>query len=129
MQKSLPSLPPRQPSFLRSLGFAWDGIRLLVRTQRNARIHLAFTVMVTAAGLWCQLQGTQWALIFVAMGLVWTAEGLNTALEFLTDLVSPEYHALAGKAKDVAAGAVLLAVCAAVGIGCSVFWPYLTGRC
>ena len=125
MSEIPPATHPCQPSFLRSLGFAWNGIRLLVRTQRSARIHLVFTASVLAAGLWCGLARTEWALIFLAMGLVWTAEGLNTALEFLTDLVSPEYNELAGKVKDVAAGAVLLATCAAVAIGCCVFWPYV----
>lgn len=120
----MPATSPHQPSFLRSLGFAWNGIRLLVRTQRSARIHLVFTALVVVAGLGCGLARTEWALIFLAMGLVWTAEGLNTALELLTDLVSPEYNELAGKVKDVAAGAVLLATCAAVVIGCCVFWPY-----
>jgi diacylglycerol kinase len=125
MPEILTESPRLQYSFLRSLCIAWNGIRVLLRTQRNARIHLTSTLLVTLAGLACHLPGTQWALLFLAMGLVWTAEGLNTAVEFLTDLVSPEVHPLAGKAKDVAAGAVLLAACAAVGVGVCVFLPYL----
>jgi diacylglycerol kinase (ATP) len=73
----------------------------------------------------------EWCGVVAAIGLVWTAEGLNTALEFLTDLVSPEYHELAGRAKDVAAGAVLSASIAAGVIGAIIFLPkfaMLVGR-
>ena len=67
----------------------------------------------------------EWLAVIAAIGLVWTAEGLNTAIEALVDLVSPEQHPLAGRAKDVAAGAVLLAALAATAIGLLVFGPRL----
>lgn len=110
---------------LRSFVYAFRGIALLILTQPNARIHLVATLGVILAGWYFEIASGEWVALVLAMSMVWVAEALNTALEFLTDLVSPGHHDLAGKAKDVAAGAVLLAaVCAAV-IGGIIFLPYL----
>jgi diacylglycerol kinase len=116
--------PKHAHSILKSFRFAWKGICVLLATERNARIHLLISALVITLGICCSLPSTLWALLFLAMALVWMAEALNTALEFLTDLVSPEYHPLAGKAKDVAAGAVLLTACFAAAVGICVFLPY-----
>ncbi len=97
----------------------------MLRTQVNARIHLGFTVSVLVAGFVCHLTRAEWCAVAGAIGLVWTAEGLNTAIEAVVDLVSPDYHVLAGRAKDVAAGAVLCAAVAAVVIGLLIFGPHL----
>ncbi|MGB8168211.1 MAG: diacylglycerol kinase family protein, partial [Chthoniobacteraceae bacterium] len=75
------------------------------------------------------LERWEWAAVVGAIGLVWTAEGLNTAVEALTDLVSPGEHPLAGRAKDVAAGAVLCAATSAAVIGLVVFVPRLAALC
>ena len=110
-----------------SFGFAFRGVRTLLATQANARIHAVATALVIAAGFRFGLTRMEWCAAIAAIGLVWTAEGLNTALEFLTDLVSPEHHPLAEKAKDVAAAAVLVAAIAAAVIGAIIFgaklWP------
>jgi diacylglycerol kinase len=124
-----PNLPPEhdfsRSSLWQSFRYAGNGLRVLLSTQRNARIHLVLSIVVIALGGWFRLPYTEWALLALAMGLVWVAEGLNTALELLTDLVSPEPHPLAGQAKDVAAAAVLLStIFAAVAGGC-VFLPRL----
>jgi diacylglycerol kinase len=122
--------PPKRPGlagFLARVGYAWRGLRIQVATQANTRIHAAATAAVIGAGFWCGLARWEWCAIVAAIGLVWTAEGLNTALEVLTDLVSPEYHPLAEKAKDVAAGAVLAASLAASVIGAIVFLPKMRG--
>ena len=95
----------------------------MITSQQNAWIHAAATVVVVAAGLMFGLSSSEWAWIVLAIGAVWTAEALNTAFEFLTDVASPEFHPLAEKAKDVAAGAVLLAAVGAVVIGALIFWP------
>lgn len=108
---------------IRSVKFALRGIRIMVASQHNAWIHAAATVAVVAFGLLVGLSASEWAWIVLAIGAVWTAEALNTAFEFLTDVASPEFHPLAGKAKDVAAGAVLLAALGAAIIGLLVFWP------
>ncbi len=110
---------------LRSFGYAFRGIALLLLTQPNARIHLIATVGVILAGSYFKVTVTEWIALVLAMSLVWVAEALNTALEFLTDLVSPGHHDLAGKAKDIAAGAVLLAAVSAAVTGGIIFLPYL----
>jgi len=103
------------------LVFAFRGVGFLLRTQTNARLHLVATVVVIGAGFGFQISRAEWLAIVAAIGLVWTAEGVNTAIEAVVDLVSPEQHPLAGRAKDVAAGAVLLAALAAAVIGLLVF--------
>jgi len=116
---------PYLDSRLRSFGHAFRGLKVLLQTQPNARIHAAATVLVVAAGVLLQISPAEWALIVLAIAGVWTAEALNTAIEFLVDLVSPDPHPLAGKAKDVAAGAVLIAAIGSAVIGGFVFGPHL----
>lgn len=111
---------------LRSFGYAFQGIATLLHSQAHARIHLLATTLVLGAGFYLEINRGDWVALLLAMGMVWMAEALNTALEFLTDLVSPEHHPLAGKAKDVAAAAVLLAAMFAAGVGAVVFYPYLS---
>ena len=96
---------------------------ILVSTQANARIHLAATVIVVAAGFICGLSRVEWCAIVGVVTLVWVTEGVNSAIEALVDLVSPGHHPLAGRAKDLAAGAVLCAAVAAVAVGLIVFGP------
>ena len=108
-----------------SFSFAFRGIVSLVRGQANARIHFAATIAVIGAGLFLGLTRLEWCAIVAAIGLVWTAEGLNTAIECVVDLVSPDQHPVAGRAKDIAAGAVLIAAIIAAIIGALVFIPHL----
>jgi diacylglycerol kinase (ATP) len=108
---------------IKSFGYAIQGIRIMFATQINAQIHLVAVIAVTTAGFWFHLSRLEWCLLLLTFGGVLTAEAMNTALEFLTDLVSPEHHPLAGKAKDVAAGAVLLTAIAAIGVGILIFLP------
>lgn len=110
---------------LKSFLYAMSGVAVLVRTQTNARIHLVATVLVVIAGFALHVSQHDWALLVIAMVSVWVAEGINTAVEALVDLVSPEIHPLAGKVKDLAAGAVLIAAIGAVVIGLIVFVPPL----
>ncbi len=108
---------------LDSFRFALKGIALLFRSQINARIHLAATLLVAGAGLFFRLSGLEWCVIALCIAMVLVAEAFNTALEQLTDLVSPGHHPLAGKAKDLAAGAVLLAALGAAAAGAIIFLP------
>jgi diacylglycerol kinase (ATP) len=108
-----------------SFGYAFKGIWVLLRTQPNAWIHATATVAVIVAGLLLHVKPLEWALLCLAMGMVWAAEGMNTAIESVVDLASPDRHPLAGRAKDVAAGAVLLAALFAVGVAAFVFVPHL----
>jgi diacylglycerol kinase (ATP) len=112
---------------LRSVKYALRGIRIMVASQHNAWLHAVATVVVVGAGVWVRLSWSEWCWIVLAIVSVWTAEALNTAFEFLTDVASPTFHPVAGKAKDVAAGAVLLAAAGAVIIGTLVFWPKVVG--
>lgn len=125
-----PPSPVEPPRRFRWRGFAdaWNGLRLLVRTQPNARVHLGFTVAALLMAAWLRLSAGEWAVLLVVTALVWVAEGLNTAIEMIVDIVSPERQPLAGWAKDAAAGAVLLAAVAAVIVGAILFLPKLVGR-
>jgi diacylglycerol kinase (ATP) len=104
----------------------------LVSSQHNAWIHAAATLVVVGLGLVLGVSRLEWALLALAIGAVWTAEGLNTALEWLCDVASPDHHPLVGKAKDVAAASVLLAAAASALVGILVLGPPLlalvTGR-
>ena len=104
-----------------SFGFAVRGLQLLLRTQPNARLHLLATVAVLVLGAFSLRSPRDWAIVLLATGFVWVAESFNTALEFLTDLVSPEWRPLAGQVKDLAAGAVLLAAATALAVGILIF--------
>ena len=104
---------------------ALNGLRVLVTTQPNARFHSLATVMALAAGFWFRLSTAEWSALVLAITFVWLVEGLNTAIEFLVDLISPERRQLAGWAKDVAAGAVLLASIGAVVVGALIFGGHL----
>lgn len=116
---------PYLSSRLRSFGHAFRGLKVLLQTQPNARIHAVATVLVVAASVLLRISPMEWVLIVLAIASVWTAEALNTAIEFLVDLVSPDPHPLAGKVKDVAAGAVLIAAIGSAVIGGFVFGPHL----
>ena len=108
---------------LKSFGFALQGIRVLIASQTNARVHLVATFLVLVAAFLSGLTLTEWALLMFAIGTVWTAEALNTAIEFAVDLASPDKHLLAERAKDAAAGGVLLASIFAALVGLIVFLP------
>ena len=108
-----------------SFGFAFKGIFTLVRTQPNARFHLAATLIVIVLGFLLKVTGIDWAILALATGAVWSAEALNTALEFLADRVAPEWHELVGNAKDVAAGGVLIVSASAAVAGLLIFLPHI----
>ena len=96
-----------------------------MRTQPNTRIHLGILGVIVIAGLVLGLGLTEWALIALAAGLVFVAELLNTGIETVVDLASPDLHPLAKAAKDVAAGAVLVSALTAVAVGLLVLGPPL----
>lgn len=107
----------------KSFVYAFNGIKHLIRKEHNAWIHCAATVMVIAAGIFFEINKTEWCLVVLCIGMVLAAEGFNTAIEKLTDLASPGYDKLAGKVKDIAAGAVLITAIAAATIGFIIFIP------
>lgn len=119
-------MKPSLIRFLTSFGYALQGLACLVRSQPNARVHLLATLLVAAAGLACGLSRAEWLWIGLAVVLVWSAEAFNTALEQLADALHPAPHPGVGRAKDLAAAAVLIAAAGAAGIGLAVFWPHFT---
>ncbi len=107
-----------------SFGFALRGIAAFAR-EPNARIHLAAAFAVSALAAWLRVSRAEAALLALAIGGVLAAEALNTSLEALADRVAPAPHPLVAKAKDVAAGGVLLAALAAAVAGLLVLGPPL----
>ena len=120
---------PAVREFLSSRGrafvYAFEGWWFVIRTQRNAWIHTTATVAVLLVGLWLRLPPRDWAVIILAVALVWTAEFLNTALEAVVDLASPQQHHLAKIGKDVGAAAVLIAAGASALVGLLLLGPPL----
>lgn len=107
-----------------SFSHALRGLRFMIQSQHNAWLHAIATVVVIVGGLGFQISRVEWCFIILSIMAVWIAEALNTALEFVVDLASPDLHSLAGMAKDVAAGAVLISAVGATTIGIVVFAPY-----
>ncbi len=108
---------------IKSIHYALAGIGLMLRTQHNAWVHLAATIVVVVLGLVLGLTTEAWLALILAIVIVWIAEALNTAFELLCDVASPDFHPLVKAAKDVAAGAVLLSAIAAAIVGTIVFLP------
>jgi diacylglycerol kinase (ATP) len=108
-----------------SFRHAFRGVSTLLLTQHNAWLHLAAAAAALALGYILAIARGEWIAIVVAIGMVWTAEALNTAVEFLADELSLERKDLLGKAKDVGAAAVLFASASALVIGLIVFLPHL----
>lgn len=97
----------------------------MLKSQHNAWIHALASVIVCVLGLSFGLTRSEWCWIVLSIMAVWTAEALNTAFEFLADAASPDYHPLVGKAKDVAAGAVLISAIGSAVIGILIIGPYI----
>ena len=108
-----------------AIGHAFRGWWHVLRTQQNAWIHSSVTTIVFALGLWLGLPPRDWAVLILIIAIVFTAEFINTAIEAVVDLASPENHPLAKVGKDVGAGAVLVAALAAVLIGLLILGPPL----
>lgn len=107
----------------KSFGYAFKGLFILFKEEVHAQFHLFATFTVLMAGWYFQISKIEWCLVILSTSLVITAEALNTAIENLTDLASPEIHPLAGKAKDLAAAGVLIAAFGAAAIGLIIFLP------
>jgi diacylglycerol kinase len=112
---------------LKSFGYAFAGLRTLVRDEANARIHCAIASVAIIAGLLFGISAADWRWVVLSIGMVLAAECVNTAVERTCDVASPAFHPLVKAAKDVAAGGVLLTALAAMLIGILTFWPYAIG--
>lgn len=110
-----------------SFSCAVRGVLYTVRTQRNTWIEITAALVVLAAGLWLRIEALEWAVLGLTVFTILALEAVNSALEALVDLVSPDYHELARVAKDAAAGAVLLAVIGSLVVAGAIFGPRLWG--
>ncbi len=115
-------------SRVRSFEYAFNGWLYVLKTQHNAWIHCVAAALVMLICLWLRLPLRDWAVIILAIAMVFTAEFINTAIEAVVDLASPVHHPLAKVGKDVGAGAVLVAAVAAALIGFLIMGPPLWAR-
>ena len=111
----------------KSVGYALDGLGFVLRNEHNARIHIAAACVVFTLGFLLHIKSGDWMILVIAIMSVWFAETINTAFEHLCDVVSPEKNQSVGKAKDIAAGAVLITAIGAAIIGTLTLAPYVTG--
>lgn len=110
---------------LKSFDHAWAGLVFLMKSEPHARIHFLATIMVLIAAWSLEVSRQDWLWLILAITLVWMSEAINTAIEHLCDVVSPELSQSVKRAKDIAAAAVLIAAIAAVVIGVIVFIPHI----
>jgi len=108
-----------------SIKNAINGLCHVLKSQQNARLHLIATIIVIVLGLWLRLSIANWVFLLLVIGMVWIAEFLNTALEVIVNLASPDQHPLAKVGKDVGAAAVLIAAVIAIIIGIIILGPLL----
>jgi len=131
------SKDPQRPSFVpaprerffysrwTSFRAAAEGAVYTVRTQPNAWIELAALAVVVVGGVWLRITSVEWAILSLVIGLVLALEAVNTAIEAVVDLASPDWHPQAKVAKDAAAGALVFAVVSSLGVAAAIFGPRL----
>ena len=115
----------KKQSQIQSFKVAFNGIKLLICEERNFQIHLFFAVLAIAACFFFGVTKSEWVTVLILIVLVLSAEAVNTCIEYLCNLVSPDYHPLVKKIKDISAGMVLMLAIVSVIVGCIMFVPYL----
>ena len=123
----IPGKGPRHPTVRKSFHYARQGLRSAFANERNIKIILSIGVLAVLAGFIIGLDLIEWAIVLLCCGAVVTAELLNTAIESVVDLVSPEFHPLAGRAKDISASAVWIISITAAVVGLCVYIHALLG--
>ncbi|WP_334112913.1 diacylglycerol kinase family protein [Paucihalobacter sp.] len=108
---------------LKSVGFAFKGMLILVKTEPSIKIQLVVALIATLAGFYFEITTIEWMFQIAMIGLVLSIEGVNTAIEYLADFIHPEHHTKIGLIKDIAAGAVFIASIVAVIIGIFIYLP------
>ena len=111
--------------FLKGFVYAANGLWLVIRTQRNMRIHILIALLVICAGYYLNITNTEYLFILLLIALVLSAEVFNTAIEKMVDLQSPDFNKKAGEIKDISAAAVLITAIIAFVSGIFIFVPYL----
>ena len=125
MKADTPKTGRRAASRLASFRHAFAGWWYVLRTQHNAWIHAVASLVVLGVAVWLRVGRTDWAILILTVAVVWVAEFVNTSVEAVVDLLSPDIHPLAKAAKDIAAASVLIAALAAAVVGLLVLGPPL----
>ena len=112
-------------SRIRSIAYALDGLRYVLVSQQNARIHAGFTLAVFLSGFLFKISRVEWSVLLLTVGMVWMAEIFNSAIELIIDVVYPENNPTAKICKDVSAGSVLITVFVSIVVGILIFGPPL----
>ncbi|TXE07867.1 diacylglycerol kinase family protein [Gelidibacter salicanalis] len=110
---------------LKSVGWAFKGAWLLLRTEASIQIQFCVAIAVTIAGFYFDISKTEWLFQVAMIGLVMSIEGVNTTIEYIADFIHPEFHTSIGRIKDVAAGAVFIASIAAIIVAAIIYYPKL----
>lgn len=110
---------------IKSVGFAFKGMLILIKTEASIQIQLVIAVIVTIAGFYFEISQTEWLIQLGMIGLVMSIEGINTAIEYIADFIHPDHHPKIGLIKDVAAGAVFIASIVATIIAGIIYLPKL----
>jgi diacylglycerol kinase (ATP) len=108
---------------IKSIGYAFKGSVLLLKTESNIKIQFVIGIIVIILGFYFQISSTEWILQILTIALVMSVEGLNTAIEKIADFIHPEYHKKIGFIKDVAAGAVFITAICSIIIGLIIYIP------
>ena len=108
---------------IRSVGFAFKGALLLLKNEASIKVQFTLALLITAAGFYFDISTTEWAIQLLAIGLVMSMEGINTAVEEIANFVHPNFHNKIGLIKDIAAGAVFFASFFAIIIGLLIYLP------
>lgn len=119
------SVKKNMKSFLKSFIYAFHGIWSGISGERNLKAQIVVALLVIGAGFYVSITPEEWCIVILCIGVVIGLELMNSAIESLVDLVTLERKPLAGKIKDIAAGAVLVVSCMAVVIGIIIFRKYL----
>lgn len=108
---------------LKSVGYAFKGMLVLIKTEASIKIQIFIAIVVTIAGFYFNISHTEWIVQIAMIGLVMSIEGVNTAIEYIADFIHPDYHPKIGLIKDIAAGAVFIASVVAVIIAMIIYFP------
>ena len=111
---------------IKSFSYAFKGLKVLIIDEHNSRVHLFFSISVIILGAYFKINSIEWLFIVASIGIVISMEAINSAVESLADFVSPNYHELIKKTKDLAAASVLISACTAFTIGLVIFLPKIT---
>lgn len=125
MNQPTPKHPFKSKSFFHSLGYALNGLKTVLQTERNFRTHTVLTVAVTGVGLYYQVSQVEWALLILCITLMLAVEALNTAIEYLVDLwAGGVYNEQAKAIKDISAGACLVTATGTALTGLLILLPH-----